>query len=37
VELAYRENTAVTRSLEEDLRISRIYAEKIFSNQPKSA
>ena len=31
VELAYRPNTSVTRSLEEDLRISRIYAEKIFS------
>jgi inosose dehydratase len=30
VELAYRPNTTVTRSLEEDLRISRIYAEKIF-------
>lgn len=30
VELAYRPNTVVTRSLEEDLRISRAYAEKIF-------
>jgi inosose dehydratase len=30
VELAYRENTVVTRPLEEDLRLSRIYAEKIF-------
>jgi len=30
VELAYRENTPVTRSLADDLRISRIYAERIF-------
>jgi sugar phosphate isomerase/epimerase len=30
VELAYRPNTVVTRSLEEDLRLSRIYAERIF-------
>jgi inosose dehydratase len=30
VELAYRPNTIVTRSLEEDLRLSRIYAERIF-------
>jgi len=30
VELAYRSNTTVTRSLEEDLRLSRIYAEKVF-------
>ena len=30
VELAYRDNTVVTRSLEEDLRVSRQYAEKIF-------
>jgi len=30
VELAYRENTPISRSLGEDLRISRIYAEKIF-------
>ena len=30
VELAYRENTPVTRSLAEDLRSSRIYAEHIF-------
>lgn len=30
VELAYRENTVVTRSLEEDLRRSRIYTEHIF-------
>ena len=30
VELAYRPNTAVTRSLEEDLRLSRLYAEKVF-------
>ena len=30
VELAYRENTPITRSLAEDLRSSRIYAERIF-------
>lgn len=30
VELAYRPKTAITRSLEEDLRVSRIYAEKVF-------
>ena len=30
VELAYRDNTAVTRPLERDLEISREYAEKIF-------
>lgn len=30
VELAYRTNTVVTRPLEEDLRLSRIYAERIF-------
>jgi sugar phosphate isomerase/epimerase len=30
VELAYRPNTVVTRSLEEDLRLSRLYAEKVF-------
>ncbi len=30
VELAYRANTAVTRSLEEDLRLSRLYADKVF-------
>jgi inosose dehydratase len=30
VELAYRTNTVVTRSLAEDLRLSRIYAEKVF-------
>ena len=30
VELAYREKTVVTRPLEEDLRLSRIYAEHIF-------
>jgi inosose dehydratase len=30
VELAYRDNTAVTRSLEEDLRRSRIYTEQVF-------
>jgi len=31
VELAYRPKTVVTRSLEEDLRLSRLYAEKIFA------
>ena len=30
VELAYRPNTVVTRSLEEDLRLSRLYAERVF-------
>jgi hypothetical protein len=30
VELAYRPDTIVTRLLQEDLRLSRIYAEKIF-------
>jgi inosose dehydratase len=30
VELAYRENTVVTRPLVDDLRISRVYAEKVF-------
>jgi len=30
VELAYRQNTVVTRPLVEDLRLSRIYAEKTF-------
>lgn len=30
VELAYRLQTVVTRSLEQDLRVSRLYAEKIF-------
>ncbi len=30
VELAYRPNTIVTRSLAEDLRLSRLYAEKVF-------
>jgi sugar phosphate isomerase/epimerase len=30
VELAYRLNTIITRSLEEDLRLSRLYAEKVF-------
>jgi len=30
VELAYRPNTVITRSLEEDLRVSRLYAEKVF-------
>lgn len=30
VELAYRPKTVVTRSLEDDLRLSRLYAEKVF-------
>lgn len=30
VELAYRPNTVVTRPLEEDLRLSRLYAERVF-------
>lgn len=30
VELAYRPQTVITRSLEEDLRLSRLYAEKVF-------
>ncbi|HKQ86149.1 MAG TPA: sugar phosphate isomerase/epimerase [Candidatus Acidoferrales bacterium] len=30
VELAYRPNTVVTRPLEEDLRLSRLYAEEVF-------
>lgn len=30
VELAYRDNTVVTRSLEDDLRLSRAYAGRIF-------
>jgi inosose dehydratase len=30
VELAYRRNTVITRPLREDLRLSRIYAEKVF-------
>ena len=30
VELAYEKDTAITRSLEEDLRRSRIYTEKVF-------
>jgi inosose dehydratase len=30
VELAYRENTSISRPLVEDLRMSRIYAEKVF-------
>jgi inosose dehydratase len=32
IELAYRANTIVTRPLEEDLRLSRIYAQKIFAS-----
>jgi inosose dehydratase len=30
VELAYRKETAVTRPLEDDLRLSRMYAERVF-------
>jgi len=30
VELAYEKSSAVTRSLEEDLRLSRVFAEKVF-------
>ena len=30
VELAYKKETAVTRPLEEDLRLSRMYAERVF-------
>jgi sugar phosphate isomerase/epimerase len=30
VELAYRANTIITRPLEEDLRLSRMYAERVF-------
>lgn len=30
VELAYRPNTVITRSLEDDLRLSRLYAERVF-------
>ncbi|MFB3921394.1 MAG: sugar phosphate isomerase/epimerase family protein [Terriglobia bacterium] len=30
VELAYEKGTTITRSLEEDLRLSRIYAERVF-------
>jgi inosose dehydratase len=32
VELAYRPATTITRSLAEDLRVSRLYAEKVFGN-----
>jgi inosose dehydratase len=34
VELAYEEGTKVTRSLEENLKLSRIYAEKVFALRP---
>jgi inosose dehydratase len=34
MELAYRAETVVTRSLEEDLRRSRIYTEAVFGNPP---
>jgi inosose dehydratase len=30
VELAYKQNTVVTRSLVEDLRVSRLYTERVF-------
>jgi inosose dehydratase len=30
VELAYRQNTVVTRSLVENLRVSRVYTERVF-------
>jgi sugar phosphate isomerase/epimerase len=30
VELAYEKGTTTTRSLEDDLRLSRLYAEKVF-------
>jgi hypothetical protein len=30
VELAYEKATRITRSLEEDLRLSRLYAMKVF-------
>jgi inosose dehydratase len=33
VELAYRDNTTITRPLVEDLRLSRIYAEQVFGLQ----
>lgn len=36
VELAYRNETAVTRPLEVDLRLSRTYAEKVFGIPAKS-
>ncbi len=42
VELAYRAATTITRPLAEDLRVSRLYAEKVFGNlgdsssQPRS-
>ena len=31
VELAYEKDTQITRSLDEDLRLSRLYTEKIFA------
>jgi hypothetical protein len=34
VELAYEKDTVITRSLEEDLRLSRIYTEKVFGLGP---
>ena len=34
VELAYEKETVITRSLEEDLRRSRIYTEKVFGLEP---
>jgi hypothetical protein len=32
VELAYRANTIVTRPLQEDLRLSRVYTERVFGS-----
>ena len=36
VELAYEKNTQVTRSLDEDLRLSRLYTEKVFGLSPSA-
>jgi len=33
VELAYEKGTTITRSLEEDLKASRLYTEKVFGLQ----
>ncbi len=37
VELAYRPTTAITRPLAEDLRVSRVYAERVFGSLVGSA
>ena len=37
VELAYRPATTITRPLAEDLRVSRVYAEKVFGNLVSSS